>query len=276
MPTPVTTAPASTTDYTGNASNVPADRSAVAMKVFTGATPPRSASWNYVTQYFADLFARVWAKAGFLDLASTWTAKQTFAGVLGSTAPVEGDGSTDFKSAALLFEHAAQEVGVYVSQAGSALYIVRGAFFSATNNRWETYDVSSIPAPIMFRVGGTGVFMYQGSSSTPVTWTERWAARANTGLIEQTYAALTGSSAPAVTTVAMGRATILAGTNKTTITHASVTATSVIRLQIEGASEDSTCVRLRVNPGAGAFDVWGNSNATNPVTFSFEIRNPTT
>lgn len=64
--------------YTGVEGNVPADRSDVVGATLIGADARNSTSINAKLQAIYDRLQRVWKKAGFLDIASTWTAAQTF------------------------------------------------------------------------------------------------------------------------------------------------------------------------------------------------------
>jgi hypothetical protein len=68
-------------NYNGNASNVPADRSDVVGQVLIGSDSRNASVLNSKWQFIYDYLQRLIKKAGFLDLASTWTAKQTFADV---------------------------------------------------------------------------------------------------------------------------------------------------------------------------------------------------
>lgn len=66
--------------YNGNEANVPADRSDANANILVGTDPRNASSVNTPLQRILDYLQRIVKKAGFLDLVSTWTAKQTFAG----------------------------------------------------------------------------------------------------------------------------------------------------------------------------------------------------
>lgn len=79
------------TTYTGVEGNVTADRADVTASLPVDGDPRNASSVNTPLQRLADFMQRVRKKAGFLDLASTWTALQTFsAGLEASTADVDG------------------------------------------------------------------------------------------------------------------------------------------------------------------------------------------
>lgn len=70
----------------------PANRDSVTGPVVQDADPDNAATFNAVFQPLWNLLERVKKKAGFLDLASTWTTLQTFgAGLAGTTAALTGN-----------------------------------------------------------------------------------------------------------------------------------------------------------------------------------------
>ncbi|UAW08066.1 hypothetical protein [Myxococcus phage Mx4 ts27htf-1hrm-1] len=73
--------------YTGNEANVSATRDDVSATLPVDGDPRNAASVNGGTQRVLDFLQRVRKKAGFLDLASSWSALQTFVGGIAVTGP---------------------------------------------------------------------------------------------------------------------------------------------------------------------------------------------
>ena len=68
-----------TTPYTGNAATPPQDRTTSDPgQVFLGTDTPNAGTFNGTLQWIMDRLAWLRAKAGLLNVASSWTAKQTF------------------------------------------------------------------------------------------------------------------------------------------------------------------------------------------------------
>lgn len=74
-----------------NPEEAAANREDVSINIVEDGDDDNAATFNAVFQPMLDLFQRVKKKAGFLDLASTWTTLQTFAGgIAGTTAALTG------------------------------------------------------------------------------------------------------------------------------------------------------------------------------------------
>lgn len=73
------------TTYTGNETNVTADRADVTGVLPVDGEPRNASSVNTPLQRLYDYAQRARKKAGFLDLASTWTALQTFSAGIATT-----------------------------------------------------------------------------------------------------------------------------------------------------------------------------------------------
>lgn len=99
-------------------------------------------------------------------------------------------------------------------------------------------------------------------------------ASTETALIAQGRATTGGTlTTGAYTTTEMsGRASIAAGASSVVITHAAVTASSVVFAVVAQAAADGTLLRVeRVNPAAGSFTIFGTANATAATTVAWSI-----
>lgn len=95
-------------------------------------------------------------------------------------------------------------------------------------------------------------------------------------LVQQGFGSITAALPTAgaqTTTQPNGRAVIATGTGSVVVTNPMVTPQSKIGAVINQATADTTLTTLRVVPALGSFTIFGNANATAPVTVDWVNQN---
>jgi hypothetical protein len=143
----------------------PANRDDVAIDVCADVDPDNATTFNNIFQPILDLLQRVKKKAGFLDLASTWTALQTFSGgIAGTTAALSGNATVGGTLGVTGNTTVGGTLGV-TGAATAASYAFAAPQVAYAHLSAVQMFVSS-PGVI---VAGAGTVFIQASDSAPVT-----------------------------------------------------------------------------------------------------------
>lgn len=93
------------------------------------------------------------------------------------------------------------------------------------------------------------------------------------GGLRETYSDTTSVPGAATINKPAGRIKMAAGQSSIVVTNQYCFATSIVKVNIEGASFDATATRFQVTPAAGSFTVTFNAPSTAAIVLSFDVLN---
>jgi uncharacterized membrane protein YgdD (TMEM256/DUF423 family) len=165
-----------TTNYTGDASAVPNDRSNVTVPIPVDSDAPNAATFNGAFQPIINHLQDLRQRAGFLDLVSSWPSRQDFTGgvKLYSTCTMENLGTLTFNSGSTLTMANGSTLQLNNSPTfGAGATLANSTFLTTGNSNFScnaTSEFAYDPVRSEFEhIAGLGCDWQYGGSAPTVT-----------------------------------------------------------------------------------------------------------